>query len=330
MFIPEYSITPKILASIAVIEYSKAIIDTTTILPSWERQLQKDARIKTIYAGNQLSNINTPYDSVKQNIEGTSMDPSIQILNFKKALDLMDEMEIRKDVEETDLNYIHQVLTEKILPRIKQGSVRAHYADNKVNPEEILAHMVQIFEWVNSLEAKESHPIIVAAIMNAAIEMIQPYELYNTVVANLTAQLLLNIRGYRFKGFTSVPDCNNKSKKEYDQKINSLDALNPDFTAWIEFFADNVALEVSNLQEKIKLLAKDTKVAKAAGRNKLTSRQERIVEHLQDYGILQNKDFSRIFPDVSEDSVLRDMKKLIEMNIIKKTGSTKSSRYELA
>ena len=50
---------------------------------------------------------------------------------------------------------------------------------------------------------------------------------------------------------------------------------------------------------------------------------------MQDYGVLQNKDFSRIFPDISEDTVLRDLKSLIDAGIVQKTGSTKSSRYEL-
>jgi DeoR/GlpR family transcriptional regulator of sugar metabolism len=78
------------------------------------------------------------------------------------------------------------------------------------------------------------------------------------------------------------------------------------------------------------LLARDTKLAKATGRVKLSGRQQRIVEHLQDYGILQNKDFALIFPDVSEDSILRDLKALIAEGIVVKNGSTKSSRYELS
>jgi DeoR/GlpR family transcriptional regulator of sugar metabolism len=61
----------------------------------------------------------------------------------------------------------------------------------------------------------------------------------------------------------------------------------------------------------------------------VSERQERIIEYLQDYGMLQNKDFPRIFPNISEDTVLRDLKVLIDMGIIQKTGSTKSSRYVL-
>jgi len=77
------------------------------------------------------------------------------------------------------------------------------------------------------------------------------------------------------------------------------------------------------------LLSKDTKISQASGSANLTERQEIIVEYLQDYGKIQNKDFGIILPDVSEDSVLRDLKALMDKDIVVKKGKTKSSRYEL-
>jgi hypothetical protein len=41
MFIPELTITPKILRNISAFEYAKAVIENTVILPTWEKQLQK-------------------------------------------------------------------------------------------------------------------------------------------------------------------------------------------------------------------------------------------------------------------------------------------------
>ena len=93
-------------------------------------------------------------------------------------------------------------------------------------------------------------------------------------------------------------------------------------------FHGRTRFEVSTVSQNVKLLAKDTKIAKAT-ENKSNSRQERIIEYLQDYGVLQNKDFSTLFPDISEDTILRDLKTLVDMDIVQKLGSTKSSRYEL-
>ena len=121
-----------------------------------------------------------------------------------------------------------------------------------------------------------------------------------------------------------------KTKREYENKLSELLLISPDFTPWIEYFTEGISIAASNTKEKVKLLARDTKIAKATGRIKFSTRQERIVEYLQDYGILQNKDFARVFPDISEDSILRDLKVLIEKGVVQKSGSTKSSLYELA
>ncbi len=114
------------------------------------------------------------------------------------------------------------------------------------------------------------------------------------------------------------------------EALNGINFEDNDYTQWIEYFSEAFATQASTAQEKVKLLAKDTKVAKASGRNKLSPRQERIVEHLQDYGLLQNSDFTKLFPEKSGDSILRDLKALLDKGIVKKMGSTKSSRYELA
>jgi len=82
-------------------------------------------------------------------------------------------------------------------------------------------------------------------------------------------------------------------------------------------------------REEILLLSKDTKILQASGSAELTERQEIIVAYLQDYGKIQNKDFEIILPNVSEDSVLRDLKVLMDKGIVVKKGKTKSSRYEL-
>ena len=59
----------------------------------------------------------------------------------------------------------------------------------------------------------------------------------------------------------------------------------------------------------------------------LTERQVKIIEYIQEVGYLQNQSFLTIFPDVSEDSVLRDVQDLIKKNLLKKIGSTKAARY---
>ena len=172
----------------------------------------------------------------------------------------------------------------------------------------------------------ETHPIIVAAIIKCAIEYINPFDRLNAALGNISARLVLRMRNYTFNSYLSFEDRYVNALDLYEKRLR---LTNMEFTSWIEFFSEELSYAASNIKEKIQLLARDTKIAKVSGRVKLTDRQEKIVEYLQDYGILQNKDFPTVFPNVSEDSVLRDLKVLLNQGMVVKTGSTKSSRYEL-
>lgn len=329
MFLPEYSITPKTLKNISIIEYGKALIENTTILPSWELQLKKEAIVKIIYGSLQLLGINGDQQKIKASIDNINRSNSQEATNIIVAAQLAEEISKNKELEEVDLKYIHKTLTEGILPKVKQGAYRGTKIQGKTSPERILAHTVQLFDWYNSLDAKETHPVITSAIIKAYLEVIRPFEELNNIASNLLTYISLKTLGYGFKDFISLENYYKNTKNEYEHQIGSLDLDEPDFTMWIEYFSNGLASEVSTTAQNVKLLAKDTKLAKVTGRTRLSLRQEKIVEHIQDYGLLQNKDFSTLFPDVSEDTVLRDLKVLIDMDIVQKVGSTKSSRYEL-
>ena len=76
-------------------------------------------------------------------------------------------------------------------------------------------------------------------------------------------------------------------------------------------------------------MSKDNSLKQKLGGKQLflTERQAKIVEYIQNVGYLQNQQFKELFPTVSEDTVLRDIKELVNNNLIKKVGSTKSARY---
>lgn len=329
MYLPEYSITSKTLNDISIIEYGKAIIENTTILPSWESQLKKEALVKIAHGSLQILGINIDQQKIKSAVDDINKAVSQEALNIIKATFLVDEISKNKEFEEVDLKYIHKTLTEGLIPKVKQGSYRSVKIPGKTHPEEILAQIVSLFDWYNSLDAKDTHRVITAAIMKACLETIQPFEEMNDIAANFLTYVSLKTSGYGFRDLISIENYYKNTKSEYRDEIQAIDEEEPDLTRWIEYFSEGLASEVSTVSQNVRLLAKDTKIAKATGRTRVTPRQERIIEYLQDYGILQNKDFPRVFPDISEDTVLRDLKTLIDMDIIQKSGSTKSSRYEL-
>ena len=327
MFVPEYTITSEILKNIASIEYSKAIIESQTVLPHWEKQLQKEAKIRTIKYG--LGSDGYVFDDtqIKKYLDKISKSASNEIKTFAKALETMKEISHNKEVDEVEIKDIHRKLTENLLPNTKQGRYRSTKLENGTNPEEILAEIVELFDWYNSLDAQEAHPIITCGVILSQMEKIKPFDAMNSSIAKITTKLCLKVGGYGINDYYCLEEFFDKNKLEHAKALGTTE--DDDLTKWLEYFTDVMAREVSNIKEQVMLLARDTKLAKASGRIDLTERQERIVEFLQDYGLLQNRAFPKIFPGISEDSILRDLKLLVNKGIVVKRGKTKSSRYEL-
>ena len=61
----------------------------------------------------------------------------------------------------------------------------------------------------------------------------------------------------------------------------------------------------------------------------LNERQTKLVEYIQETGFLQNQAFPSLFPDYSEDTILRDLKDLMDKDLIRKIGKTKGAKYVL-
>ena len=84
------------------------------------------------------------------------------------------------------------------------------------------------------------------------------------------------------------------------------------------------------MREQVQHLSLDLKLkAKAGQQIFLNERQIKLVEYIEEVGYLSNKEFKELLPMVSEDTVLRDLKDLMEKKIIKKRGKTKAARYEI-
>lgn len=322
MFLPEYSITNNTLKHIANIEYSKAIIENTTLLPNWTKQLINEAQTRRIFYSLLREGVNVDEDEVRRFISKLPSKPATEALQFAEALKAMERMSYNTEITEEDLKKLYGHFSERTLYRNKTMA-------GKTIPDEILAEVSGLVDWLASLDARETHPVVVAAIFKAKIELIAPFEAGNTLLSDLGVTLFLKISNYEINESYALEEYYSRTKRYYAEALEDV-VQQDDFTRWIEYFAEGFSREVSTIAENVKLLARDTKIAKAAGdKVRLSERQERIVAYLQDFGMLQNKDFERLFPSISEDTVLRELKDLMQKGIVVKRGKTKSSRYEL-
>ncbi len=115
----------------------------------------------------------------------------------------------------------------------------------------------------------------------------------------------------------------------YYGALQSVEQNNGDLTVWLEYFTKALAVELTKIKEKVEKISIDGKVKEKLGGKPflMTERQMKIVEYIQANGYLENKAFKSVFPMISEDSVLLDLKALISAGVLKKQGVTKGVKY---
>ena len=346
MFSPVFTISNKILTRIAKIEAAEEVIKLSPLLPLWEKQFKEDAIVRSTYHGTHIEGNKLAKDDAKDILEGRDVigrPRDIQeIINYRRVIEFIDEEAKKKIDKITELliKKVHRIITDKILTpesfgefRNKQVIVR-NSATGEVTfrpppPLEGPFLMREFLYWVNRDDRDSIHPVIKAGIAHHELVRIHPFIDGNGRVARVLATLILLLGGYDIRRFFSLEEYYDKDAVSYYENLQKASA--GELTTWLEYFTNGAAIEFEKIKEKILKLSKDVKMKERFGGQQiyLTERQMKLIEYLTDAGFIQNQMFATVFPDVSEDTVLRDLQDLIKKGLIKKVGSTKAARYAM-
>ena len=65
------------------------------------------------------------------------------------------------------------------------------------------------------------------------------------------------------------------------------------------------------------------------GNRRLNPRQERALAHLAEHGSITNREFRELFPDLSDETIRRELAGLVDEGLIMKVGERKATYYIL-
>lgn len=345
MYTPTYTITNKLLRSVGIIESAKEVIENAPLVPAWEAKFRTDAMVRSAYHGTHLEGNGLNYSEADQVLAGgkiVARERDIQeVLNFRNVLKFIQEYQ-HKSITEQAVKKMHELTVFRILPDEAVGEYRKNQVvvKNSQTGEvtfrpppsvEIPFLMENFLTWVNETTIDVIHPAIKAGIVHYELVRIHPFLDGNGRVARAAATLMLFLEGYDVKRFFSLEEHYDNEPIHYYEALQSVGKNNGDVTNWIEYFCEGLAIELTRIKEKVKSISTDLKIKKSLGGQQmaLTERQIKIIEYIQENGFLQNKAFFELFPMISEDTVLRELKDLSKKGIVKKEGTTKGVRYFL-
>ena len=363
-FDPAFDITPSILQSISNVEAAKAVIENAPLLPLYERQFQSEATARKVHFSTAIEGNYLQIDEVKKIIGGAGgvlgpVDGSVQSVtasegnviarkrDIYEVINYRDVVKYIEDLEKSAKSGAHLALSENIIKSIHKmlmkgilessaGKYRTSKAitvnfltGEKHDPYEshgnIEGKMRELLDWYNS-SGNLINPILRAGILHLEFVRIHPFEEGNGRTARSLATLSLSVNGYDVNHFFCLDEYYDSNAADYYQHLSDGFV---DITKWLEYFAFGMAIEFNGVKDRVLKLSKDAKVKEKTGQTFISDRQEKIIEWLNTYGFFRNADFDELFPDISEDTVLRELKGLIEAGVIEKKGKTKSARYVL-
>ncbi len=352
MYSPKYVISNKILRTIGSIEASKEIIENAPLVPSFEKQFQSDAALRTIHHGTHIEGNDLTLYQTKKILEGAEVYARArdiqEIINYRNVAQLLDELAVKRGGYELDmLKDIHKTTVDRIVVPEKIGVFRTTEVVIKEEGTgkiifqpppfvEVPYLLEDFFAWLNDAEAREIHPILRAGIAHYILVAIHPFVEGNGRTIRAFASLILMREGYNIKKFFSLEEHFDEDPSAYYEALSTVDRQSPnlgsrDVTPWLEYFTGVVATELEKVKDRVRRLSVDSRLKVKFGEQvALTERQMRLIEYISDQGSGGMGELKKVLPMVSEDTVLRELRDLLGKGILKKSGSTKASKYVIA
>lgn len=363
MYEPSYSITHKILRLIGKIEGARELIENAALVPAYEKQFRDEALSRTVHHGTHLEgnglsqeqarkiilSDETMAEQAAQKVGIVGRDRDIQeVINYRRVMVWIDEHGNKANkafqIDDTLLKAIHELSMYRILPEEERG----HYREvqvvvkNSVTGEvsyrpplavEVPFQIEDFFEWLNSDEGKQHHSILRAGIAHYELVRIHPFTDGNGRTARALALLLMYAEGYDVKRFFSIEEYFDTHAPDYYSSLQSVsNSEEKDLTNWLEYFVEGLAIELDKVKQEVLKLSRDSELKTRMGGHQvaLSERQITIMKVLRDNeGKAYSNDFTDALPDVSLDTVLRDVKELIDKGLMQKKGKTKGAYYVL-
>jgi len=344
MFNPNFRYTNEIVRQLTKISASREIILNSPLIPKWEVTLRREAIIQSAHSstrieGNRLSLDQVSNLAVGREVMATRRDKQ-EVLNYLKVLENLDKMARGKAITEKTILNIHRALTEDTLENPTDcGAYRNRYVvvGNSLTGEiifrppenEEVPRMVKdLVGWLNTNEAEELDPILVAGIAHYEFVRIHPFVDGNGRTARTLATLILYLRDFDTKQFFCIDDYYDFDRPAYYRALQSVDQKTLDLTNWLEYFAEGVAVSIDAVKERVVRLSSERLRKAKRGQIALTERQMQMVGFINTTGKIRSSDIQRMFK-ISRQAAHKEIKALMALEVIKSQGVGKATYYVL-
>jgi Fic family protein len=194
--------------------------------------------------------------------------------------------------------------------------------------EDVPRLMQDFVKWLNADRSAALDPVVQAGIAHYEFVRIHPFVDGNGRTGRVIGALILRMRGFDSKQFFCLDDYYDMDRQEYYQALRTVDPVKRDMAGWIEYFIEGVAVSINAVRERVARLSVERTRAKKKGQIALTERQMRIVEFINANSRITISDIVSMFK-ISRQAALKEIGKLVELDVVKRKGQARASFYDM-
>jgi len=308
------------------------------------KELRKIATIESIGSSTRIEGATMTDEEIKQLLKDVKITKfktrdEQEVIGYYEVLELILDNFSEIRLSESYIKQLHQLLLKhsdkderhrgsyknlpnKVVATYPTGEQKTIF--DTTEPALVEGEMFELIEWTN-LQWKEKmiHPLIVLAVFVYEFLSIHPFQDGNGRLSRLFTTLFLLQQGYEFMQYISFENHIEKNKKTYydalmtaqRKRITKEDIIDK----WLLFFLESL----KTLTEK---LDKKYDVFKQKG-GYLNERQKMLKEFIIEQRTVKISDLSITFPDISPNTLKKDLQYLKTEQIINTVGQGKGTIY---
>ena len=341
-FKPKFKITDVIAASLRQIDRARGFLEGATLSEEWvrvmgERALVSEAHHTTHIEGTHITEEEADRLWAGQDVPGVDPDDAKELINYRKAFDLVSEyLDDGGPITEGLIREIQRRLVEGARGA-RAGPGRYRLEQNTVvnettgevlytppPPYDVPVLMAEFVAWLNSKHT--AHPVLVSGMAQYQFVYIHPFMDGNGRTSRLLSTLYLYKTGYDFKRLFTISEYYDRDRAAFYRAIRSVKEPKLDMTGWLEYFAKGLSTQLREVTKRSKQAMRRDVIAKE---KRLSERQALALGYMLENGSLRIQDYEKLCPGVNRRTLQRDLKSLVEKGLFIAEGATNRLTYRL-
>jgi Fic family protein len=181
---------------------------------------------------------------------------------------------------------------------------------------EVPVMMSELVKWLNG--DLDIHPVLVSGIAQFQLVHIHPFLDGNGRASRLLSTLSLYKAGYDFKRLFTISEYYDSNRPTFYKSIQSVHDNFMDMTGWLDYFVTGLETQMIEVRERSEQVIRRDVLVKQHG---LNERQGKALGYLLQHGKLTIQDFEALCPIVNRRSLQRDLKRMLDKNLIVEVGA---------